>query len=408
MEKALEGIKVLDFSHLLQGPFATQLLGDMGADIVKIERAGTGDMFRGMTFFNKWVGGSESPSFLSWNRNKRSIALNLKSPRVREIIMEMAKDADVVVQNFRPGVMEKLGYGYEDFRAVNERIIYCSGSGYGESGPYVSRPGQDMLIQGLTGVAAATGRADQPPVPLGAGMPDQLGAMNMVYAILSAIIWRHKSGKGQKIEVNLMAGMMAHLNQEYVSVLNLDQDFERPNSGIGHPGAEAPFGIYATKDGRYVSIAMSPFGHLMRTLGAEELLRYDSRDQLYSKRDEIWEEVNKVTLTFDCDPLLEILLEADVWTAEVKDFRSATQDPQVVHLGLMTSYEHPIAGTVKCVGPAVRMSETPAEISRPAPMIGQHGQDILAEHGIDAAEIEALIASGDMTIQTKENTKARS
>ena len=141
MEKALDGIKVLDFSHLLQGPLATQLLGDLGVDTIKIERAGKRDLFRAVTFFNEWVGGSESLSFLAWKRNKRSIALNLKSLRVREIVMEMAKAADVVVQNFRLGVMDKLGYGYEDFAEVNERIIYCSGSGYGESGLCVSRPG---------------------------------------------------------------------------------------------------------------------------------------------------------------------------------------------------------------------------------------------------------------------------
>ncbi|MEO6966034.1 MAG: CoA transferase, partial [Acidobacteriaceae bacterium] len=131
MDRALSDVLVLDFSHLLQGPFATQLLGDMGADVIKIERVGVGDMFRSMTFFAKWVGGSESPNFLAWNRNKRSIALNLKSPKVHSIIMEMAKKADVVIQNFRPGVLTRLGYGYEDFKAVNPRIIYCSGSGYG-------------------------------------------------------------------------------------------------------------------------------------------------------------------------------------------------------------------------------------------------------------------------------------
>lgn len=400
MEKALDGIKVLDFSHLLQGPLATQLLGDLGADIIKIERAGKGDMFRSMTFFNEWVGGSESPCFLAWNRNKRSIALNLKSPRVHEIIMDMAKSADVVVQNFRPGVMDKLGYGHKDFAAVNERIIYCSGSGYGESGPYVSRPGQDMLLQGLTGVAAATGRDSSAPHPLGAGLPDQIGAMNMVYGILAALLWRERSGKGQKVEVNLLASLMAHLNQEYVSVLNLGRDFERPNSGIGHPGAEAPFGIYATRDGRYVSIAMSPFRHLMETLDAKHLLTYDTPEQLYAKRDEIWEKVNEVTQNFDCDDLLERLLEADVWTAEVKDFRGATEDPQVKHLGLIQSYQHPLAGEVKTVGPAVNMSETPASIYRPAPMIGEHGREILAGHGIEKDEIAALEAAGDLTVQT--------
>ncbi|WP_421723136.1 CaiB/BaiF CoA transferase family protein [Bauldia sp.] len=399
MNKALQGVTVLDFSHLLQGPFATQLLGDLGANIVKIERAGPGDLFRSMTFFAKWVGGSESPNFLAWNRNKRSIALNLKSPKVHDLVMEMAKKADVVVQNFRPGVLDRLGYGYEDFKSVNPGIIYCSGSGYGEDGPYVDRPGQDMLLQGLTGLASNTGRNDQPPVPTGAGMADQIGAMNMVYGILAALYWREKTGKGQKIEVNLLAGMLAHLAQEYVAVLNLGEDLERPMSGIGHPGMQAPFGIYETKDG-YVSIAMSPFKTLYEVLEAPELAVYDDLETLYDKRDEVWEHVNKETKKFGTAELLDRLLAVDVWCAEVKDIRKAAEDPQVQHMGLITSYDHPRGGTVKVVGPAIRMSETPPAIDRPAPMIGEHGREILAEFGIPKSEIDDLVAAGDMTIET--------
>jgi crotonobetainyl-CoA:carnitine CoA-transferase CaiB-like acyl-CoA transferase len=398
MNKALEGVTILDFSHLLQGPFATQLLGDMGANIIKIERAGAGDMFRSMTFFAKWVGGSESPNFLAWNRNKRSIALNLKSAKVHDIIMKMAKRADVVVQNFRPGVLARLGYGYEDFNAVNPRIIYCSGSGYGEDGPYVDRPGQDMLIQGLAGLIANTGRGDQPPVPAGAGLADQIGAMNMVYGILSALYWREKSGKGQKIEVNLLAGMLAHLAQEYVAVLNLGEDLKRPNSGIGHPGMQAPFGIYETKDHGYVSIAMSPFKTLCDTLGAPQLAVYDDLKTLYDKRDEVWEKVNAETKKFGTEDLLTRMLAADIWCAEVKDIRKAAEDPQVKFMGMLTSYDHPKAGRVRVVAPAVKMSETPATIDRPAPMVGEHGREILAEFGFSGSEIEALEKAGDMTV----------
>lgn len=399
MNKALEGVRILDFSHLLQGPFATQLLGDMGADVIKIERAGSGDMFRGMTFFAKWIGGSESPSFLAWNRNKRSIALNLKSPKVHSLIMEMAGKADVVVQNFRPGVLAKLGYGYEDFKAVNPSIIYCSGSGYGEDGPYVDRPGQDMLIQGLAGLIKNTGRGDQAPVPAGAGLADQIGAMNMVYGILSALFYRERTGKGQKIEVNLLAGMLAHLAQEYVAVLNLDQDFVRPVSGIGHPGSQAPFGIYETGDGQYVSIAMSPFKTLYGVLDAAHLAVYDDPKILYDKRDEVWEKVNAETRRFGTEDLLTRMLDADIWCAEVKDIRRAAEDPQVTHMGMITSYEHPRGGTVKVVAPAVRMSETPASIERPAPLVGQHGREILAELGLSADEISSLEAAGDMTVE---------
>jgi crotonobetainyl-CoA:carnitine CoA-transferase CaiB-like acyl-CoA transferase len=395
--KALAGVTILDFSHLLQGPFATQLLADMGANVIKIERVGAGDMFRSMTFFAKWVGGSESPNFLAWNRNKRSIALNLKSRKVHALIMDMAKRADVVVQNFRPGVLAKLGYGYEDFNGINPRIIYCSGSGYGESGPYVERPGQDMLIQGLTGLISNTGRGDAAPVPAGAGLADQIGAMNMVYGILSALYYREKTGKGQKIEVNMLAGMIAHLAQEYVAVLNLGEDLVRPNSGIGHPGMQAPFGIYATSDG-YVSIAMSPFKTLYETLQAPELAVYDDLKTLYDQRDEVWEKVNAETRKLTTAELLERLLAADIWCAEVKDIRRAAEDPQVKYMGMLTSYQHPKAGTVRVPAPAVKMSETPATIDRPAPLVGQHGREILAEFGVPPAEIEALVASGEMTV----------
>jgi crotonobetainyl-CoA:carnitine CoA-transferase CaiB-like acyl-CoA transferase len=398
MTKALDGVTILDFSHLLQGPFATQLLGDMGANVIKIERAGAGDLFRSMTFFAKWVGGSESPNFLAWNRNKRSIALNLKSRRVHAIIMEMAKTADVVVQNFRPGVLDRLGYGYEAFKAVNPRIIYCSGSGYGEDGPYVDRPGQDMLIQGLTGLASNTGRADGPPVPAGSGMADQIGAMNMVYGILSALYYREKSGKGQKIEVNLLAGMLAHLAQEYVAVLNLGQDLVRPKSGIGHPGMQAPFGIYETRDGKYVSIAMSPYKTLYETLEAPHLAVYDDLTTLYDKRDEVWEKVNAETRKFERDELLGRMLAADIWCAAVNDIRAASEDPAVVHGRMITTYEHPVGGTVRVIAPAVKMSETPATIERPAPLVGEHGREILAEYGLSTDEIAELEQNGDMTV----------
>jgi len=317
---------------------------------------------------------------------------------VHAILMEMARSADVVVQNFRPGVLAKLGYGYEDFKAVNPRIIYCSGSGYGEEGPYVERPGQDMLIQGLAGLIANTGRGDQAPVPAGAGLADQIGAMNMVYGILSALYYREKTGKGQKIEVNLLAGLLAHLNQEYVAVLNLGEDFVRPNSGIGHPGMQAPFGIYEAKDGGYISIAMSPFKTLYEVLEAPQLAVYDDLKTLFDKRDEVFEKVNAETKKFATHDLLARLLAVDIWCAEVKDIRRAAEDPQVKHMGMITSYDHPRGGTVRVVAPAVKMSETPATIERPAPLVGQHGREILAEFGLSKEEIAALEASGDMTV----------
>lgn len=390
MSKALEDVTILDFSHLLQGPFATQLLGDMGANVIKVERPGQGDLFRTMTLNNKWVGGTESPNFLAWNRNKRSLAIDLKAPEAKDILYRIARKADVVVQNFRPGVLAKLGFGYEDLRQINPRIIYCSGSGYGDSGPYVTRPGQDMLIQGLTGLAAATGRGDGAPVPVGAGFADQIGAMNMVYGILSALYWRERSGEGQEVKIDLMSGLLAHQNQEMVWVMNFGEDFKRPASSIGHPGMDAPFGIYPTSDG-WVTIAMSPYEKLVGVLNKPELLAYNDRQTLFDKRDEIWEKIAAETRRWTTADLLAAMLAVDIWCGEVKSHLKATDDPQVRHMGTITSYEHARAGTVKVVGPAVRMSATPPAIERPAPVIGQHSAEILAEFGVDEAEVRRLV-----------------
>ncbi|HET7413473.1 MAG TPA: CaiB/BaiF CoA-transferase family protein [Pararhizobium sp.] len=395
--KALGDVTILDFSHLLQGPFCTQLLADMGANVIKVERPGQGDLFRTMTFNNKWVGGRESPNFLAWNRNKRSLAIDLKAPEAKTILYRIAERADVAVQNFRPGVMAKLGFGYEDLKAVNPRIIYCSGSGYGETGPYVSRPGQDMLIQGLTGIAAATGRGDGPPVPVGSGFSDQVGAMNMVYGILAALYWRERSGEGQEIKVDLMSAMLAHQGQEMLTAMNFGEDFQRPNSGIGHPGMEAPFGVYPTSDG-WVTIAMSPYKRLVGVLGDESLLAYDNPEALFDKRDEIWEKLAALTRKWTTKDLLEAMLAVDIWCGEIKTHLQAADDPQVRHMGAVTSYEHPAAGRVKVVAPAVKMSATPAAVERPAPLIGEHTREILREAGFAAAEIERFVETGTVAL----------
>ena len=388
--KALEDITVIDMSHLLQGPFCTQMLADMGANVIKIERPGVGDLFRSLTFNNRWVGGSESPNFLAWNRNKRSLALDLKSDDAKTVLFRLAETADVVVQNFRPGVLGRLGFAYEDFRAVNPRIIYCSGSGYGDSGPYVNRPGQDMLLQGLTGLMAATGQAQSPPTPVGAGFSDQIGAMNMVYGILSALYWRERSGEGQEVKIDLLSGMLAHQGQEMLMAMNFNEDFQRPESGIGHPGMDAPFGVYPTADG-WVTIAMSPFKRLIEVLDANELLQYDDPQRLFDQRDEVWEKLAAITKTWTSKDLITVMLAADIWCGEVKTHLQAAADPQVEHMGCIDRYEHPTAGSVKVVGPTVKMSRTPATIDRPAPRVGEHTLTILRESGFSAQEIEEML-----------------
>ena len=393
---ALKGLKVLDFSHLLAGPFATQILGDYGATIYKIERAEVGDDYRRWHFFNKKVAGTEAATFLSWNRNKRSLAIDMKSTKGKEIIYNMVKDCDVAIQNFRPGVMDKLGYGYEDLKKINPKIIYCNGSGYGRTGPYAQRPGQDLLIQGMSGLTQNTGRANGPPVPVGAGMADQLGSYNMVIGILAAIFYREQSGKGQEIQVDLLSCLLQHELQEFVAVLNLNQEFERAESGIGHPGTAAPFGVFKTKDG-YLSIAIATLELLAEVL-KDETISLNYKDDgpkgafgseiQFTKRDEIFDHIEKNTKKFETQFLLDTLLEKGAWVAPVYTHKEVLDDPQVKHMKMFTSYSHQKYGEVNTVSPVVKMSETPPAITRPAPLVGEHGYEILNEFGYSLNEIE--------------------
>jgi crotonobetainyl-CoA:carnitine CoA-transferase CaiB-like acyl-CoA transferase len=389
MDQALAGLKILDFTHLLQGPFATQMLGDLGADIIKIERKGKGDGYRDWTFLNYKVGGYESACFLAYNRNKRSLALNLKTKEAKEIINRLVKECDIVVENFRPGVMDSLGFGYENMKKINPRIIYCSSTGYGQDGPYATRPGQDLLIQSLTGLTMITGRKDSPPTPLGTGIADQLGAYNIVYGILSALYYRERKGKGQKIEVNLFQSLITHQMQEFALTLNLGRNYERPDSGIGHPGMAAPFGIYQTADG-YICISVNPIPLLAEVLGDEELNKYNDPQVLFDKRDEVFYRIQSSVIKQTTDYWMTKMLERDMWVSEVKSHLEVEQDPQAQHLKAFTTFHHPKAGEVKTVNIPVKFSETPGEIVKHPPLIGEHNEEILAELGYANDEIEKL------------------
>lgn len=395
-KRALEGIKVLDFSQLLAGPFATQMLGDLGAEIIKIERVRTGDLYRGMTFFAKYIKDRQSPLFMAWNRNKRSIAMDIRDERVKALIYEMVKTSDVVVENFRPGVMDRLGYGYEALRAINPRIVYASNSGYGSSGPYVKRPGQDMLVQGMAGLASMTGRRDQPPHPLGTTLPDVLSSFHLVYGILAALLYCQKTGQGQHVEVDLLRSTMSLESQALGTLMNMDVHYERPASGIGHPFQAAPFGMYQCADG-YISIAMGPFDVLADALEHPELLKYMDETIRYEKRDEVFFAIEAVTKTKPVDYWLERMLERDLWVAKVEDITDLPENPQVKHLGAITSYRHGQVGEVRCVAPAITMSETPPEIESAPPLVGEHTREILREFGTDEALIDQLFADGALS-----------
>ena len=398
MKQALAGLKVIDFSQLLQGPYATQMLGDLGADVIKIERYGSGDIYRGMTFFNKWIAEDESPCFMAWNRNKRSIAIDMKKEEGKKIILQLIEQADIVVENFRPGVMERLGYGYAALKKINPKIIYCSASGWGSDGPYLKRPGQDLLVQSVSGAIMTSGKKSDGPVALGTALCDQVNAFNCVYAILAAVYFRETTGIGQEIQTNLLSSAIAFQMQDYFTIQNLGVQFERPESGIGHPGNPAPFGTYKTKDG-YLAIAMNPFDTLVEALGDPSLLVYNDKQVLFDKRDEIYYRIQAVTINKTTEQWLTIMLGYDLWVAQVNNQSAVADDPQVIHNNTFVNIQHPKAGNLKVTNIPFTMSETPGAITRPSPMIGEHGPEILKELGYDEMAIENLLKDKIISVE---------
>jgi crotonobetainyl-CoA:carnitine CoA-transferase CaiB-like acyl-CoA transferase len=398
MKQALEGVRVLDFSQLLQGPYATQMLGDLGADVIKVERYGQGDIYRKMTFLNQWIAGDESPCFMAWNRNKRSIAIDVKQDEGKEVILKLAARADIVVENFRPGVMERLGYGYETLREINPRIIYCSASGWGSDGPYLKRPGQDLLVQSVSGAVMTSGRASEGPVALGTALCDQVNALNCVYAILAALYYREKTGKGQEIKTNLLSSAIAFQMQDFFTLQNMGVKFERPESGIAHPGNPAPFGTYKTLDG-YLAIAMNPFDKIVEALGDPALLTYNDPQVLFDKRDEVFDRIQAITVTKTTGEWLDIMLGLDLWVSQVNSQSEVAGDPQVIHNNTFVDISHPKAGKLRVTGIPFTMSETPGEIRRPSPLIGEHGPEIMRELGYSDQEIKRMMAEKIISVE---------
>jgi crotonobetainyl-CoA:carnitine CoA-transferase CaiB-like acyl-CoA transferase len=389
---ALAGVRVIDFTQMMLGPWATQFLGDMGADIIKIERPVHGEWERGLAAMGQLLGG-DSPFFLAMNRNKRSLTLNLKAPEAKEIIRALVRDADVVVENFRPGVLDKLGLGYEDLRKVNPRIVYASGSGFGATGPYVARPGQDLLIQAMSGYAAQNGRAGEPPVPSACSVMDASTALMLALSIVTALFCRERTGVGQKVEVSLFNTALAIQCQELLAHFNLPVKGTRSTAGIGAPWLSAPFGIYATADG-YVAISMNPLPVVGEALGLPALRAYADEASAYQRRDEVRRVLDDALKHRASADVLAALSARDLWCAKVQDFDDLLADPQVAHNGMIQEIEHPRAGRIKVIGIPVVFSETPGTIRLAPPLVGEHTDAVLASLGYDAARIAELRARG--------------
>lgn len=371
----LNDLIVADFSQLAQGPWATQMLGDMGAEVIKIEPL-KGDWMRHFSYGNLYPNG-ESISFVSFNRNKKSIALNLKEKSDLDIAKSIIAQADILVENFRPGVMERLGLGYEEISKLNPGLVYCSSSGYGSSGPYVKRPGQDLLAQAVSGTATLNGKKDDIPIVTAVGQADLLTSLFLVQAILAAINSREKTGMGQKIEANLLSSIIGFHVQEITAYLHVDTCPERSESGIPNPWLGAPYGLYRTKDS-FLAIGMNPVRKLAKAMGFDkyDLPEYESNN-IIENRDLIRKDFEEVFVTKTTDEWLETLLEYDVWCSQVNTLGEMVNDPQVLHNGMIMSYDHPSIGVVKTTGFPIQFSGTPQKIYRPSPLLDQHREEII-------------------------------
>ena len=331
-----------------------------------------------------------SVSFLSFNRNKRSLAIDLKHEDGLKAVERIIENADVLVENFRPGVMERLGLGYDRLKEINPRLIYCASCGFGQSGPYVKRPGQDLLIQAMTGMTVLTGNADDLPSATIAGIADLSTSQLIVYGVCAALYSRERMGKGQRVDTNLYNSLLSLYTQEIANYLNGGGIPERSKDGYPNPYVGARFGIFQTKH-KYVAIAMNPINKLAGLLGIDKYHDVEG-NSVFEREDEIMADLKVALLARTAEAWLEILLAADIWCAPVYDFSDLETDPQIAENEMIITYEYPIAGQVRAMGMPVKFQDTPGQITSPAPLLGQHTDDILCEiAGYRPEEVQDLL-----------------
>ena len=392
--RSLEGVRIAAFTQFLLGPAGVQLLADLGADVVKVEIPGVGAWERHWAGAETFPGG-ESAFFMLANRNCRSLTLNLKSSQGVEAARRLIAASDIVVENFRPGVMERLGLGYEEAKELRPNLIYVSASGYGSEGPYRHLPGQDLLIQAVSGLASLTGRAGEVPVALGAAMIDQHAAALLAMATLAAVLHRDRTGDGQRVEVVMMEAAFNLATEPVVYHLN-GAELKRPHSWVTDTFHEAPYGIYPTSDGN-VAISMSPVAKIRRALGdPPELERFEDPAMAFSRRDEISDALGEVLRSLPTADIVDRLRADNLWCAPINDLEAAFADPAVQHLSPALEFEHPEAGRVLVLKHPVRYGAGDPELRHLPPGLGQHTDEILAELGYSMKSIAEMRSSGDV------------
>jgi crotonobetainyl-CoA:carnitine CoA-transferase CaiB-like acyl-CoA transferase len=390
----LAGIRLLDVTQVMAGPFCSMLLADLGADVIKIEPPGTGDQTRGAMGFK--MKGPDSMGFLNLNRNKRSLTLNLKSDAGRTLFKRLAATADVLVENYRPGVMARLGLDYATLAADNPGLIYASISGFGQSGPWASRPGFDLMAQAMSGVMSVTGHPGGPPVKAGVPVADIGCALFATYAILAAYIGREKSGKGQYIDASLFDAALAF------SIWDISDYWGtgRVPTPVGTSNRmSAPYQAVEAADGYFVMGATNDklWRLLCDVLDRKELPedpRFATIVDRLANRELLIAELEKTFRTKKAEEWVALLLAAGIPAGRMNSYPEAFESAHATHRQMRLDIPHPIEGSVPNIGFPVKLSATPQQVRMHPPLLGEHNEQILAELGVKPEEIESLRAAG--------------
>ena len=381
--QALEGIRIIDMARLGPGPHCSQILADMGADVIRVEAPDP----KGGPRAGRMI---KLPGDAAIRRNSRSISLNLKTEEGKQIFFELAKTADVITEGFRPGVVKRLGVDYEAVKAVRPRIVYASLSGYGQEGPYSSYVGHDINYQGITGMLDMTGERDGPPMIPGNTIADNAGGgMNAAISILAALLSRERTGAGQYIDMAMVDGLVTMMFFPIEEHLTTGAVPHR--SGTITTGLYPWYSIYETKDGRYVSVgAIEPwfYENLCRLLELEELIPHQYGDD--AKQEEVFAAFREKFLTKTRDEWVELLMPGETCVGPVLAIDEVVKDPHLRHREMIVDVEEEGGGTRTQVGVMAKLSETPGTIRTPGPEVGQHTPEILSELGYDEPAIEAL------------------
>lgn len=396
MAGALDGVKILGFTHFAQGPFALQLLGDLGAEVINIERQGTGDFNRHFQQLDNL--GGEGVFFLAMNRNKRSMSLNLKAPESREIVEKLIAESDVIMTNYRAGALDRLGFGFEEAKKINPKIVFCEALGYGSSGPYASLPGQDLLAQALSGLTTMIGPdEDGRPVAGGIYEVDVYGSLMLVIGMLSALYYAKQTGIGQKVSVDLLSSGVHMQSQELAYYLNSGKVPQRPHNHSGHVLQASPYGVYKTGDGWMVlsTNAGDNPTQLGKLIGSSEVapLMKDNEAKMVN-RDQLHTIIENRLVLDTTEHWIEKFRAVGIWCAKVNTYEDLPKDPQILHNGIIKEIDHPVAGKFKAIGTPIEFSATPPTIRRTPPALGEHNEEILRELGFGEKDIERFKNAG--------------